>query len=136
MKIKASVKYLVIAICTVLLCSCEIDVSIGPEDENSANNALCQYGWYTNYTDFDDAHINHQIKFYTNGEGKEIIIRSLFGQADSHEYFFNWYWVSDSYTSICMEYGENDISYLDHIFIQEYELTCVLNGENLSFYGR
>lgn len=136
METKASMKYFVIAICTILLYSCEISVSVGPDDENSANDGLCKYWWYMNYTDFDDAHISHQINFNIDGEGREIFTRSLFGQTDSHEYYFNWYWISDSYTSICIEYNENDVSYMDEVFIVDDEFTCVMQGEHLTFYGR
>lgn len=97
---------------------------------------MCKYWWYMNYTDFDNAVIKVQLHFSLDGKGREIISRSLFGQTDSHEYEFTWYWLSDSYTSVCLEYGENNVSYMDDIFILEDELTCVRDEKELAFYGR
>lgn len=132
---KMLVKYVTLVVCTALLYGCEISGSLGPVDEGVANDALCKYSWQMSYTDFDDAYISWRFIFYTNGEGEEIISRSLFGQTTSQEYWFDWYWSSDSYTSLCLEYGANDVSYMDQIFIMDNELTCVMNDATLVFYG-
>lgn len=129
-------KYFILVICAVWLYGCEICGSNGPESEEVASEALCKYWWYMNYTDFDNATIKLQLHFSLDGKGREIISRSIFGQTDSREYEFTWYWVSDAYASICMKYGENNVSYIEEIFITDDVLTCFREGNRLTFYGR
>lgn len=129
-------KYLILVLYMLLWAGCEISGSSGPENEEVAGKALCKYCWYMNYTDFDNAAIKLQINFDADGKGWEVMSRSLLGQTDSREYEFTWYWVSDTYTSVCLEYGKNNVSYMDDIFITDDALTCVREGNSLVFYGR
>ncbi len=121
----------------LLLSGCQISSEKGPDSEEDADYALCRYWWSADYLDYDDATIRQEFIFSVDGTGYEIITRSKLGQATtSDEYSFSWYWTSDSYRSICLEYGENDILFMDRLFIADNVLTCFMAGSELTFYGK
>lgn len=130
-------KYIMVSLFfTLLLSGCEISGEQGPDNEESATWGLCRYWWSADYLDYDDANIRQKFIFSVDGTGSEIITRSKLGQATSHEYFFNWHWVSDSYRTISLEYGENDIDFMDRIFIADNVFTCSMRGMDFIFYGQ
>uniref|UniRef100_UPI00359CA249 hypothetical protein n=1 Tax=Bacteroides thetaiotaomicron TaxID=818 RepID=UPI00359CA249 len=131
-------QYSIICLLFVLLLSgCEVSGEKGPNNEESATRGLCQYWWSADYLDYDDANIRQEFIFSLDGTGSEIITRTKLGQTTtSNEYFFNWYWASDSYRTVCLEYGENDVAFMDQIFIADNVLTCFMTGLELTFYGR
>lgn len=138
MKIENLNKYIMVSLFfTLLLSSCEISGEQGPDNEESATWGLCRYWWRADYLDYDDATIRQQFIFGVDGTGSEIISRSKLGQATtSHEYFFKWYWASDTYRTICLEYGENDVVFMDRVFIADNVFTCFMTGVDMVFYGR
>ena len=87
--------------------------------------------------DYDGTTIRQQFVFSADSTGSEIITRTKVGEmTTSKEYFFNWYWESDSYRSIGIKYGKNNIIFMDEIFITDNVLTCFMDGSNLTFYGQ
>jgi len=121
----------------LLLCSCEISGEDGPSDEKSATKSLCKYWWAADSLDYDGTTIRQQFVFSADSTGSEIITRTKVGEmTTSKEYFFNWYWESDSYRSIGIKYGKNNIIFMDEIFITDNVLTCFMDGSNLTFYGQ
>lgn len=98
---KYSIVFLLFAL---LLSGCQVSGESGPDNEEDANYALCRYWWSADYLDYDDATIRQEFIFSLKGTGSEIITRTKLGQATtSKEYFFNWYWASDSYRTWNME---------------------------------
>lgn len=138
MKIEYFNKYnIIVLLFTLLLSGCEVSGEKGPDNKESATEGLCRYWWSADYLDYDDANIRQEFIFNVDGTGSEILTRMKIGQATtSNEYFYNWYWVSDSYRSIRLEYGDNDIVFMDRVFIADNVFTCFMTGLELTFYGR
>lgn len=121
----------------LLLNGCEVSGTKGSDNKDSATRGLCQYWWSADYVDYDDATIRQEFMFSIDGTGNEIITRMKIGQpTTSNEYFFTWYWTSDSYRSIGLEYGENNVAFMDRVFIADKVFTCFMSGVELTFYGR
>lgn len=137
MKTKYIIKRILflIGFCTII-CGCTSDEINGPKDENTATYYLCKYWWRADYIDFDDANISQQFNFNTDGSGSEILVRSKLGQTtESKEYFFTWYWTSDRHVSICIEYSEKGVTYMDQIMIMDDVMTCFIGSDKYTFYG-
>lgn len=110
----------------------------GSINEKTATYDLCKYWWRADYIDFDSADISQQFNFNTDGSGSEIWVRSKVGQmTESKEYFFNWYWNSNNYdhVSLCIEYGENSVVFMDQVIIMDNVMTCFMGSEKYIFYG-
>lgn len=119
-----------------ILCSCEVEKITGPDNENSATIELCRYIWTIDYIDYDDTRIQQRYIFDANYTGREIITYSRIGQTTSDEYHYNWSWNTDSYTSLCLDYGNNNLLFMDGVFISGDYFTCRIGGDEFMFYGQ
>ena len=57
---------------------------------------------------------------------------------ETFEYNFRWNWENYAQTSIRMDYGRNDVSYLDDVYIGGNRLSGYLDGRNnfVEYTGR
>ena len=62
----------------------------------------------------------------------------LIGHVETFEYYFRWNWENYAQTSIRMDYGRNDVSYLDDVYIGGNRLSGYLDGRNnfVEYTGR
>ena len=60
------------------------------------------------------------------------------GHVETFEYYFRWNWENYAQTSIRMDYGRNDVSYLDDVYIGGNRLSGYLDGRNnfVEYTGR
>lgn len=109
----------------------------GPSDSTSATNALCKYWWRANDVDYDGSEMSILFNFNFDGTGTEIIDRlpAIGTPPPREEHYFKWEWTSDRHRSICIMYGENDLSYIDELFINDRILTGLLNGQEIKLDG-
>ncbi len=114
----------------LLLCSCEIEGTSGPLDENTANRALCQYFWMET---FEEGTINtsRQFIFETDGTGLE---RRQFTPSNIQDASFRWEWLDTSYRTILLHYGDTKVL-MEEVFIMDNALFCRMEGGLKTFKG-
>lgn len=76
------------------------------------------------------------LRFYTNGTGEDFIrIQDARGRWEEYTYTFTWDWYDAFYTSIRLNYGRDDYSYMDNIRLGEGRMECLLDGAAVCFYS-
>ena len=102
---------------TLAFPSCNVEMELG-------NNTL-EYRERTAY-----------LCFYTNGTGEDFIrIQDARGRWEEYTYTFTWDWYDAFYTSIRLNYGGGDYSYMDNIRLGEGRMECLLDGAAVCFYS-
>lgn len=127
MKNKYCVSFLLILF---LLCSCEIEGTSGPLDEDTANRALCRYFWLEAF-EGGPASTSRQFIFEVDGTGME---RSQFGLSSIHDVSFRWEWLDASHRTILLHYGDTKVL-MEEIFIMDNALFCRMEGALKTFKG-
>lgn len=76
------------------------------------------------------------LRFYADGTGEDYLrVQDAYGRWDEYRYTFVWDWYDAFYTSIRLNYGGGDYSYMDHIQLGNGRLECQLDGAWVSFYN-
>ena len=133
-------KYLKLALMAVLminLTSCEVEIDSFYDDDAigggyyNRSSELCSRTWVDTYRDLDGNYCRQELDFYLDRTGVDYVeVRYPDGYVETFEYRFRWSWVNGSQTSLRMDYGHNDISYLDDIYMGGNTLSGYLNGRN------
>ena len=139
-------KYLKLALMAVLminLTSCEVEIDSFYDDADGGyydySAALCSRTWVDNYRDLDGNACHQELDFYSDRTGVDYIeVRYPNGRVQTFEYSFRWTWNNSAQTSLRMDYGYNDVSYLDDVYIGGNTLSGYLNGRNnfVEYLGR
>ena len=80
-----------------------------------------------------------ELDFYLDRTGVDFIrVEYPNGHVETFEYYFRWNWENYAQTSIRMDYGRNDVSYLDDVYIGGNRLSGYLDGRNnfVEYTGR
>lgn len=64
-----------------------------------------------------------------------IRIQDARGRWEEYTYTFTWDWYDAFYTSIRLNYGRGDYSYMDNIRLGEGRMECLLDGAAVCFYS-
>ena len=141
MKTKAR-KFMYIAmllLVTLALPSCEVDLSLGNHtlEYRERTAYLCSSDWQDDWYDDYGYHRFQVLRFYADGTGEDYLrVQDAYGRWDEYRYTFVWDWYDAFYTSIRLNYGGGDYSYMDHIQLGNGRLECQLDGAWVSFYNR
>ena len=69
------------------------------------------------YRDVDGNRCRQELDFYLDRTGVDFIrVEYPNGHVETFEYYFRWNWENYAQTSIRMDYGRNDVSYLDDVY--------------------
>lgn len=93
-------------------------------------------GWWDDYYDVDGYYCEQRLIFYSDGRGKESIIRYFSdypGDFKEFKYTFYWQWDDDYYKSIYMRYDDGNDIYFDDLYIYYDELSGNLGGDDVTF---
>lgn len=115
--------------------SCQ-DKPFDPIDDDPEYLLCNATGWYDEYIDSSGYPCTQHITFYSNGDGKETIVRYFSdfpGDFEELRNSFYWEWDDDYYGSIYMEYPNGDYLFFDQLVISPYELSGLLDGEKVVF---
>lgn len=133
-------KYLKLALIAVLmvnLTSCEIEIDTFCDDDNIGNNYynrtidLTSRTWVSFYQDVDGNYCCQELDFYRDRTGVDYLrVEYPDGYVEIFEYCFCWNWENNAQTSIRMNYGPSDVSFLDDIYIGGNRLSGYLDGRN------
>jgi len=130
------IRYLMVSLLSVFMFGCNVNSTIGPDNEESATYDLCRYVWVTNYMENSGTEVFDEFFFDSNGRGSEIMTYFYSnGRTESKQYDFDWYWTSNSYRSVCLEYGPDNVLYMDDLFISGNRMTCYMAGMSYVFNG-
>ena len=100
---------------------------------------LCSRTWVSFYRDVDGNRCRQELDFYLDRTGVDFIrVEYPNGHVETFEYYFRWNWENYAQTSIRMDYGRNDVSYLDDVYIGGNRLSGYLDGRNnfVEYTGR
>ena len=87
----------------------------------------------------DGNRCRQELDFYLDRTGVDFIrVEYPNGRVETFEYNFRWNWENYAQTSIRMDYGRNDVSYLDDVYIGGNRLSGYLDGRNnfVEYTGR
>lgn len=118
--------------------SCELELRPWYEDECHGNyedtRMLCSRTWEESWFE-NGTRYTQRLDFYDNRTGKDYLrIERRDGYVTEDVYYFDWSW--DGKNSIRMEYGYDDISYFERIWIKDNTLTGYLDNVEVCFKGR
>ncbi|MCD7900572.1 MAG: hypothetical protein LUH22_12080 [Bacteroides sp.] len=116
----------------ILLAGCKDD---GIDGGGDITDALCEYIWTTEYTDYDYGQVYQEYYFNPDGTGGEYYLYTNYGQSTEDEYYFNWYWDPGPYLTVRLNYENGSVLYFDDIYIAGNRLTADINGDTYLFYG-
>ena len=114
------------------------DDNIGGGYYNRSSD-LCSRTWVSFYRDVDGNRCRQELDFYLDRTGVDFIrVEYPNGHVETFEYYFRWNWENYAQTSIRMDYGRNDVSYLDDVYIGGNRLSGYLDGRNnfVEYTGR
>ena len=143
-----AIRYLGLALMAVLtlsLTSCEVEIDSFYDDDNigggyyNRSSDLCSRTWVSFYRDVDGNRCRQELDFYLDRTGVDFIrVEYPNGHVETFEYYFRWNWENYAQTSIRMDYGRNDVSYLDDVYIGGNRLSGYLDGRNnfVEYTGR
>ncbi|MDD3038904.1 hypothetical protein [Bacteroides sp.] len=133
-------KYLKLALVAVLmvnLTSCEIEIDSFYDDDNIGNGYynrsvdLTSRTWVSFYRDVEGNYCCQELDFYLDRTGVDYIrVEYPDGYVETFEYRFRWSWENYAQTSIRMDYGPGDVSFLDDVYIGGNRLSGYLDGRN------
>ena len=133
------------AVLTLSLTSCEVEIDSFYDDDNigggyyNRSADLCSRTWVSFYRDMDGNRCRQELDFYLDRTGVDFIrVEYPNGRVETFEYNFRWNWENYAQTSIRMDYGRNDVSYLDDVYIGGNRLSGYLDGRNnfVEYTGR
>lgn len=95
--------------------SCNVEMELGNNtlEYRERTAYLCSYDWQDDWYDDYGLHHFQVLRFYT----------------------FTWDWYDAFYTSIRLNYGGGDYSYMDNIRLGEGRMECLLDGAAVCFYS-
>ena len=108
---------------TLAFPSCNVEMELGNNtlEYRERTAYLCSYDWQDDWYDDYGLHHFQVLRFYTNGTGEDFIrIQDARGRF---------------YTSIRLNYGGGDYSYMDNIRLGEGRMECLLDGAAVCFYS-
>ena len=117
--------------------SCEVELWY--EDDYCGNNyedtcVLCSRTWEESWFE-NGVRYTQRLDFYDNRTGKDYLrIEYRDGCMTEDIYYFDWCW--DGKDCVRMEYGYNDVSFLERIWIKNNTLTGYLDNVEVCFKGR
>lgn len=123
---------------TLAFPSCNVEMELGNNtlEYRERTGYLCSYGWQDDWYDDYGLHHFQVLRFYADGTGEDFIrIQDARGRWKEYTYTFTWDWYDAFYTSIRLNYGGGDYSYMDNIRLGEGRLECLLDGEAVCFYN-
>lgn len=127
-----------LAVIVLSLVSCDVNIDIGRNtlDYREKTEYLCYYVWVDDwYDDYGDYH-EQQLCFYPDNTGEDYIrVQDRYGFTQEFHYNFVWDWYDSFYTSIRLNYGGGDYSYMDNIQMDNGKLGCMLDGYPVYFNG-
>lgn len=139
MKIKALkyVKFLLVSLLVTGLAACEVEVDTFYDDDNigggyyNRSAELCSRTWVSEYLDIDGNPCRQELDFYLDRTGIDyILVRYPGGRYEEFEYHFRWSWENYAQSSLRMNYGSGDVSYLDDVYVGGNMLSGYLDGRN------
>ncbi|WP_308770033.1 hypothetical protein [uncultured Bacteroides sp.] len=140
MKTKAR-KFMYIAMLLTLTlafpsCDVELDLGNGSLEYRERTAYLCSSDWQDDWYDDYGYHRFQVLRFYADGTGEDYLrVQDAYGRWDEYRYTFVWDWYDAFYTSIRLNYGGGDFSYMDNIRLGDGRLECQLDGSWVSFYN-
>lgn len=102
---------------TLAFPSCNVEMELGNNtlEYRERTAYLCSYDWQDDWYDDYGLHHFQMLRFYTNGTGEDFIrIQDAHGRWEEYTYTFTWDWYDAFYTSIRLNYGGGDYSYMDN----------------------
>lgn len=126
-----------LAVLVVSLSSCEVDFSIGNNTlgYRESTEYLCSFVWVDEWSDADGYH-RQEICFYPNNTGEDYIrFQDRWGYVQEYRYVFTWDWYDSFYTSIRMNYGGGDYSFMDNMDMYDRRIDCLFDGYPVTFFG-
>lgn len=138
------VKLALVAVLMVNLTSCEIGIDRFHDNDNmgvnyNRTNDLTSRTWVSFYQDVDGNNCCQELDFYSDRTGVDFIqVEYPNGRVKTFEYRFYWKWENYAQTSIRMDYGSGDYSFLDDVYIGGNRLSGYLDGQNnyVEFKGK
>lgn len=103
----------------------------------NSDSKLCGYTWMVEWEEMEELY-SHTLKYGSDGSGQEVFQVSRLENGkwkpyNTNIYHFSWKWMSDM-EGLFMQYGPNDFSYFDNVWVRENYLSGTLDGEDILFY--
>lgn len=137
MMMKKMVRLAALAVMTLAVSACEVDVydpyyDGGFDTQQYLTDRLCNAVWMDSYVSDAGYDCEQELVFYYDGVGKDrTYVWSNPAAPDVHEYAFSWRWVA--YNAIEMRYGGNDRSLLEQVQFGSNFLRGYLDGTYVEF---
>lgn len=101
----------------------------------NSDEKLCNRVWVEEYETNDNELCEHYLEFSRNGSGKETFKYKPIDGRKPYEssYRFDWAWIDNSMEGLILDYGGNDRSFFDNVWVREHNLSGKLDGVIVSF---
>lgn len=97
---------------------------------------LCSTVWQDTWTGPDGISYHQELRFYPDFTAQEYFVKSDYaGIISESSTLIYWAWNGDG-SSIRLDYGHGDISYMDNIYGSNGVLHCIFDGERTTFYSK
>lgn len=123
------------------LTSCEVMIEEWYDHDNYSEayyrntKKLCSRTWQESWMQ-DGRIYTQRLDFYEDRTGTDVLlIEYRNGQISEERYTFRWTWDNATQTCLRMNYGPNDQSYFEDIWIGENTLTGILDDTEVHFTG-
>ena len=119
------------------LSSCVVDgfgleIGSGTDSYREYTNHLCRYVWVDEW-ETNGKFYHQELTFYPDQTGSDYMyIEDRWGRTES-TYNFIWDWYDNFYTSIRLNYGRGDYSYIDGIRWGDRNFSCFFDNEAAYF---
>lgn len=101
----------------------------------NSDEKLCNRVWVEEYETNDNELCEHYLEFSRNGSGKETFKYKPIDGRKPYEssYRFDWAWIDNSMEGLILDYGGNDRSFFDNVWVREHNLSGKLDGVIVAF---
>lgn len=124
----------------MLFTSCEVSIDWYDDDDYSEmyyqrTRELCSRTWQESWVQNGEIH-TQRLDFYEDRTGTELMrIEHRDGYITEDRYSFRWSWENSSQTALRMNYGGNDYSYFENIWLSGNTLSGILDDVDVRLTG-
>lgn len=132
MKTLNCVKTLLLLVALIGFSSCG-DTYYTDDYIRNSDEKLCSKDWVEEYDTNNNELCRHSLIFGMNGTkktGKEMF--EYFPKDNrkpyTNSFTFTWSWIGESMEGLILDFGPNDLTYFDNVWVREHYLSGQLDG--------